>query len=49
MRFVYPQWAGSEFPTQEHLSQFMGFVDYVMEYGDEGVDALASRADKFSH
>lgn len=40
MRFIYRQWDGFEFPTQEHLSQFAGFLDYIMEYGDQSIDAL---------
>jgi hypothetical protein len=40
MRFFYQQWDGSEFPTQEHLSQFAGFLDYVMEYGDQAMEAV---------
>jgi len=44
MRFIYQQWDGSEFPTQDHLSQFAGFLDYVMEYGDQAMDALRRAA-----
>ena len=44
MRFIYQEWDGSEFPTQEHLSQFAGFLDYVMEYGDQALDALRRAA-----
>lgn len=40
MRFVYQEWDGSEFPTQEHLSQFAGFLDCVLEYGDQAMEAL---------
>ena len=40
MRFVYQEWDGSDSPTQEHLSQFAGFLDYVMEYGDQAMEAL---------
>jgi hypothetical protein len=40
MRFVYQEWDGSDFPTQEHLSQFAGFLDYVLEYGDQAMEAL---------
>jgi len=40
MRFIYQEWDGSEFPTQEHLSQFAGFLDYVLKYGGQAMEAL---------
>ncbi len=40
MRYIYQEWDGTEFPTQDHLSQFDQFLDYLMEYGDEAMDAL---------
>jgi len=40
MRYVYQEWDGSEFPTQDHLSAFFGFLDLVMEYGEEALRAL---------
>ncbi len=44
MRFIYQQWDGSEFPTQEHLSQFDALLEYVMEYGEPALEALRRAA-----
>ena len=40
MRFVYREWDGTEFPTQDHLSQFDHFLDYLMDYGQQAMEAL---------
>ena len=40
MRFIYQEWDGQEFPTQQHLSAFQAFLDFVMDYGDEAMRAL---------
>ncbi len=45
MRYVYQEWDGSEFPTQDHLSAFSGFLDFVMEYGESAMDALREAAE----
>jgi uncharacterized protein with von Willebrand factor type A (vWA) domain len=45
MRFTYRQWDGSEFPTQDHLQLFQNFMEYLMEYGDEALDALRELTD----
>lgn len=49
MRFIYQEWSGDEFPTQEHLAQFAGFLDYVMEYGGDALEALRRAADDPEH
>ncbi len=49
MRFVYEQWDGSEFPTQEHLAQFSGFLEYVIEHGDQALEALRRAAEDPEH
>lgn len=40
MRFIYEQWDGTEFPTQDHLESFGTFMEYLIEYGDEALEAL---------
>ncbi len=40
MRFIYQEWDGSEFPTQEHLSQFDGFLELLMDHGERALEAL---------
>lgn len=45
MRFVFQQWDGTEFPTQDHLQAFSHFLDYLFEYGDEALDALRELTD----
>jgi uncharacterized protein with von Willebrand factor type A (vWA) domain len=40
MRYRYTEWDGTEFPTQDHLSFFDQFMDFVLEYGDRAMDAL---------
>jgi uncharacterized protein with von Willebrand factor type A (vWA) domain len=40
VRHFYREWDGTDFPTQEHLSQFDHFLDYLMEYGQQAMDAL---------
>lgn len=45
MRFIYQQWDGSEFPTQEHLEHFSNFLEYVMEYGEGALQALRELSD----
>ncbi len=40
MRFRYTEWDGSEFPTQEHLQSFHHFMEFLIEYGDEALEAL---------
>jgi uncharacterized protein with von Willebrand factor type A (vWA) domain len=49
MRFIYQEFSGDEFPTQEHLAQFAGFLDYVMEYGGDALEALRRAADDPEH
>lgn len=49
MRFIYQEWSGDEFPTQEHLAQFAGFLDYVMEYGGDALEALRRASDDPEH
>ncbi len=44
MRFRYQEWDGSEFATQEHLSQFDAFLEYVMDYGEGALEALRRAA-----
>lgn len=40
MRFLYQQWDGSEFPTQDHLAYFENFMEYLIEYGEDALRAL---------
>lgn len=40
MRSVYSQWNGQEFATQDHLEFFSNFLDYIIEYGDQALEAL---------
>jgi len=49
MRFIYQEFSGDEFPTQEHLAQFAGFLDYVMEYGGDALEALRRASDDPEH
>ncbi len=45
MRFIYQEWDGTKFPTQEHLQLFSNFMEYVLEYGEEALDALNGLTD----
>ncbi len=45
MRYIYQQWDGSEFPTQEHLEFFSDFMEYLLEYGEGALDALQELSD----
>lgn len=45
MRYLYQEWDGTEFPTQEHLEFFSNFMEYLLEYGDEALEALKELAD----
>ncbi|MGB0717151.1 MAG: VWA domain-containing protein [Phycisphaerae bacterium] len=40
MRFVYQEWDGEEFQTQEHLEYFQNFMDFLMDHGDHALEAL---------
>ena len=40
MRFRYVEWNGQEFATQDHLKLFDQFMEFVLEYGDQALDAL---------
>ncbi len=40
MRYIYQQYDGSEFQTQDHLAQFAGFMEFVLEHGDAALEAL---------
>ena len=40
MRFRYRHWDGTEFPTQKHLEFFGNFMEYLLDYGQEALDAL---------
>lgn len=40
MRYLYQQWDGTEFPTQEALGYFDNFLEYLMEYGADALRAL---------
>jgi len=40
MRYVYRQWDGTEFATQEHLEFFGHFLELLLEHGDAAMDAL---------
>jgi len=40
MRFRYAEWNGEEFADQAHLRLFDQFMEFVLEYGDEAMEAL---------
>lgn len=40
MRFRYTEWNGEEFADQSHLRLFNQFMEFVLEYGDQALDAL---------
>src|SRR5258707_1263889 len=40
MRFRYKEWNGEEFATQDHLKLFDRFMEFVLEYGDQALEAL---------
>jgi len=45
MRYVYQQWNGQTFPSQQHLQLFDNFMEYVLAYGQEALEALKEIAD----
>lgn len=45
MRFVYQQWDGEEFPTQDHLQPFSQLLEFVLEYGDDAMRSLRDLED----
>ncbi len=45
MQFSYRQWDGTDFPTQDHLEFFSNFMEFLLEYGQEAMDALHDLAD----
>ena len=45
MRFLYKQWDGDPFATQDHLKQFATFMEYLIDYGDEALRALSKLAE----
>ncbi len=45
MRFIFQPWDGTPFETQEHLQAFRHFMEYVLAYGDEAIEALRELAD----
>lgn len=45
MRFIYQEWDGQAFPTQDHLQFFQNFMEYLLEYGDEAMRALRELAE----
>jgi len=40
MRFLYGEWNGEEFQTQEHLDFFNHLMEFVLQYGDEALENL---------
>ncbi|GMU20018.1 MAG: hypothetical protein AMXMBFR13_01190 [Phycisphaerae bacterium] len=40
MRFRYTEWNGEEFQDQSHLKLFEHLMEFVLEYGDQAMDAL---------
>ncbi len=40
MRYRYTEWDGEEFASQEHLQLFDNFMEFVLEYGDQAMEAL---------
>ncbi len=40
MRFIYQEWDGHEFPTQEHLEFFDNFMELLLEHGESALDAI---------
>lgn len=39
-RYIYQEWDGDEFPTQDALRHFDSFMDYILEYGEQALRAL---------
>ncbi len=40
MRYVYQEWDGSEFPTEEHLEFFDNFMELLLEHGEDALEAI---------
>jgi uncharacterized protein with von Willebrand factor type A (vWA) domain len=40
MRYRYTEWDGTEYPTQEHLGLFQNIMNFVLQHGQEALDAL---------
>ncbi|UCC31387.1 MAG: VWA domain-containing protein [Phycisphaerales bacterium] len=45
MRFIFRQWDGTEFRTQDHLQSFTNFMEYLFEYGEDAIRALRELAE----
>ena len=45
MKHIFQEWDGTEFPTQEKLAQFGNFLEYVMRYGEQALEALRDLSD----
>jgi len=45
MRYVYQEWDGNEFSTQDHLEYFSNFMEYLLEFGDGALEALKELTD----
>ncbi len=40
MRYIYQEWDGTEFPTQQHLEYFDSLLELLLEHGERALDAL---------
>lgn len=40
MRYIYQQWDGTDFPSQEHLEFFDNFLELLLDHGEEALEAL---------
>ncbi len=40
MRHIYSEWDGSEFPSPRAAQGMEGFFDFILAYGEEGLEAL---------
>lgn len=45
MRFIYQQWDGEEFPSQDNLQEFSRLLEFVLEYGDDAMRSLQDLQD----
>ena len=45
MRFIFQEWDGTEFETQQHLQYFSNFMEYLLEFGEDALKALRDLQD----
>lgn len=40
MRYIFQKWDGQDFETQQHLELFGNFMEFLLDHGDEALEAL---------